>query len=376
MAGRSVRRSSRNLPAVVATAQPGDTAVVKARSVAKRWGSTVALADVTVEIGPGVTALLGANGSGKTTLLGLLLGLHPPDGGSIEVLGLDPTRLGPTLRARVGYSPEHHLLPGDVKAVDFVRHIGELHGLPRREAMGRASDVLWQVGLGEERVRPLGTMSTGQRQRVKLAQAIVHDPLLVLLDEPTEGLDPVQRDDMLRLIRRVASRFGLHIVLSSHVLDEVERVADSAVILHAGCVVAAGRLEDLQAGGAGVVVEVDGDVRPLVDRLRSDGATLHWDGRRLFVTGVDDAADVTRDALADLGLGVRRLQPRVRTLEEVFLGAGRTGGQASQASPESPAAPAELGAPGMPGAPAEPAGPAGPATPAGVAAVVEQRGPA
>ncbi len=302
----------------------------------KRWGSTLALAGATLVIGGGVTGLLGANGSGKTTLLGLLLGLHPPDQGRLEVLGLDPTRAGPEVRERVGYSPEHHSLPPDVKAVDFVRHIAELHGLSRREATGRASDMLWQVGLGEERVRPLGTMSTGQRQRVKLAQAIVHDPRLVLLDEPTEGLDPVQRDDMLRLIGRIGTEFGIHVLLSSHVLDEVERVCDNAVILHAGQVVAAGRLDELRSGGGGVVVEVDGDVRTVADTLAARGATLHWDGTRLHVTGpVDgaelDVADLVRDVLADLSAPVRRLQPRTLTLEEVFLGAGRTGGQAAEA---------------------------------------------
>lgn len=310
--------------------------VVRAEGVVKRWGSTLALAGATLEIGGGVTGLLGANGSGKTTLLGLLLGLHPPDQGRLEVLGLDPTRAGPEVRERVGYSPEHHSLPPDVKAVDFVRHIAELHGLSRREATGRASDMLWQVGLGEERVRPLGTMSTGQRQRVKLAQAIVHDPRLVLLDEPTEGLDPVQRDDMLRLIGRIGTEFGIHVLLSSHVLDEVERVCDNAVILHAGQVVAAGRLDELRSGGGGVVVEVDGDVRTVADTLAARGATLHWDGTRLHVTGpVDgaelDVADLVRDVLADLSAPVRRLQPRTLTLEEVFLGAGRTGGQAAEA---------------------------------------------
>ncbi len=302
--------------------------VIRAGGVVKRWGSTLALAGATLEIGPGITGLLGANGSGKTTLLGLLLGLHPPDGGRIEVLGLDPTRAGPEVRERVGYSPEHHLLPPDVKAVDFVRHIGELHGLPRREATGRASDVLWQVGLGEERVRPLGTMSTGQRQRVKLAQAIVHDPVLALLDEPTEGLDPVQREDMLGLIGRIGGEFGIHVLLSSHVLDEVERVCDNAVILHAGQVVASGRLDELRSGGGGVVLELDGDVAPVGAALEARGATLHWDGRRLYVSGAVDVFDVVRDVLADQGAAVRRLAPRTLSLEEVFLGAGRTGGQA------------------------------------------------
>jgi ABC-2 type transport system ATP-binding protein len=323
---------------LVDTARPAP--VVQASGVIKHWGSTLALDGVTLEVPPGITGLLGANGSGKTTLLGLMLGLHPPEQGELQVLGLNPTTAGPDVRERVGYSPEHHSLPPDVKAVDFVRHIAELHGLPRREATGRASDVLWQVGLGEERVRPLGTMSTGQRQRVKLAQAIVHDPVLVLLDEPTEGLDPVQRDEMLRLIRRVGSEFGINIVLSSHVLDEVERVADSAVILHAGQVVASGPLDELRSGGSGMVVEVDGDIRPLANHLEQRGATLHWDGVRLYVTGDDDVTDLVRDALADLRVAVRRLQPRTLTLEEVFLGAGRTGGQAHQVrvDPDDPEA--------------------------------------
>lgn len=315
--------------------------MIRAAGVVKYWGSTLALAGATMEIGPGVTGLLGANGSGKTTLLGLLLGLHPPDQGRLEVLGLDPSTGGPEVRERVGYSPEHHLLPPDVKAVDFVRHIAELHGLPRREATGRASDALWQVGLGEERVRPIGTFSTGQRQRVKLAQAIVHDPVLVLLDEPTEGLDPVQRDDMLRLIRRIGSDFGIHVVLSSHVLDEVERVADNAVILHAGQVVAAGPLDQLRSGGGGMVVEVDGDIRPVSEALQARDLILHWDGTRLFVSATNGQsrealADVVRDVLADLAVPVRRLQPRVLTLEEVFLSAGRTGGQAYGQQPPGP----------------------------------------
>jgi len=314
---------------VSAAAPAPPTPVVATAGVVKWWGSTLALAGAEVVVGTGVTGLLGANGSGKTTLFGLLLGLHRPDEGTIRVLGLDPTEAGPEVRARVGYSPEHHSLPPDVKAVDFVRHVGELHGLPRREATGRASDVLWQVGLGEERIRPLGTMSTGQRQRVKLAQAIVHDPVLVLLDEPTEGLDPVQRDDMLALIRRVGHDFGIHVILSSHVLDEVERVADGAVILHAGQVVSSGSLSELQASSTGgVVLEVAGDPEPFYAAIRSHGVPLYVDGDRIFVEGGEDAFDLVRDELARLDLPVRRLEPRRRSLEEVFLSAGLTGGQA------------------------------------------------
>jgi ABC-2 type transport system ATP-binding protein len=183
-------------------------AVIVAENVVKRWGSTTALSGASLTVHPGVTGLLGANGAGKTTFIGMVLGLHRPDAGRLQVLGLDPGVAGPEVRARLGYAPEHHSLPPDISANDLVRHIAEVHGLPHREATSRSSDALWMVGLGEERFRPVGTMSTGQRQRVKLAQAIAHDPQLVLLDEPTDGLDPVQRDDMLSLIRRIGTEFG------------------------------------------------------------------------------------------------------------------------------------------------------------------------
>src|SRR5438270_431682 len=212
--------------------------VVRGTVVMKRWGATTALSGATFTIERGVTGLLGANGAGKTTLLGLVLGLTRPDGGTLEVLGLDPTTAGPRVRERIGYAPEHDALPPDVKAHDLVRHLAEIHGLPHREATSRASDALWHVGLGEERFRPIGTMSTGQRQRVKLAAAFAHDPALLLLDEPTNGLDPVQRESMLDLIRRIGREFGIDVVLSSHLLEEVERVCDGVVILSGGRAVA------------------------------------------------------------------------------------------------------------------------------------------
>jgi ABC-2 type transport system ATP-binding protein len=297
-------------------------ALVLASDVIKRWGSTTALDRASLEIGHGVTGLLGANGAGKTTFLGLLLGLHGPDGGRVEVLGLDPASAGPEIRARIGYSPEHHVLPVDVRAHDLVRHLAEVHGLPHREATGRASDALWQVGLGEERFRPIGTMSTGQKQRVKLAQAIVHDPALVLLDEPTDGLDPVQRDDMLALIRRIGTEFGIDVLLSSHLLDEVERICDGAVILAEGRVVAAGTLDELRGPASGLVVEVDGDAAAVAAALRSAGATVTEDVSRLVVEGGgEELYDIVRDAVVDAGAGIRRLQAGTVSLEDVFLGA-------------------------------------------------------
>ena len=294
--------------------------IIEGRDIVKRYGATTALSGASFTIGSGVTGLLGSNGAGKTTLLGMILGLHRPDGGALSVLGLDPGRAGHRIRARVGYAPEHHNLPPDVSAHDLVRHIARIHGLPHRAATSRASDALWQVGLGEERYRPIGTMSTGQRQRVKLAQAIAHDPLLVLLDEPTDGLDPVQRDDMLHLIRRCGTEFGIDIVLSSHLLEEVERVCDNAVILAAGRVAASGTLDDLRGNSEGVVVEVDENPTSIAERLIAHGLDVTVDGSRITVGGPVDTVGLTvRDVLADADVGVRRLHARRISLEDVFL---------------------------------------------------------
>lgn len=305
-------------------AEPDAAAVASGHGVVKRFGATTALASADFTIGRGVTGLLGPNGAGKTTLIGLLLGLHRADEGRVTVFGLDPGRLGAEVRERVGYAPEHHRLPPDVKAQDFVRHLCEVHGLSSREAAARASDALWQVGLGEERFRPLGTLSTGQRQRVKMAQAVAHDPALVLLDEPTDGLDPVQRDQMLALIRRVSDEFGIDVVLSSHLLDEVERICDSAVILSDGRVVAGGTLDALRGDSEGLVVELTAGAEPFVAWLRQAGCEVAPDGHRLVVTrgraAVDhDLADLVRDAVVASEAHLRRLVPQTVTLEEVFL---------------------------------------------------------
>jgi ABC-2 type transport system ATP-binding protein len=295
--------------------------VVSARGVVKRYGRNVALAGLDADIGPGITGLLGSNGAGKTTFILLVLGLRSRTSGELSVLGQDPATTGIEVRSRIGYAPEHHDLPAELAATDFVRHLAELHLLPRRAAVQRANDALWLVGLGEERFRPVGTMSTGQRQRVKLAAAIAHDPELILLDEPTDGLDPVQRTEMLALIRRIGTEFGVHILISSHHLEEVERICDSVVIVEGGEVVHAGTLEDLRRGPEGLVVEVDERADELSSILAKRGFDVTVDGGVLLLGEADNAYDEVRDAVAELGVGLRRLAPRGRTLEDVYLGA-------------------------------------------------------
>lgn len=306
--------------------------LVTARSLVKRYGSVPVLDDVNFTVTPGVTGLLGANGAGKTTILGMILGLHPADGGTLEVLGHNPWTAGHQVRTRIGYAPEHHTLPPDLRAAEFVKHVAELHGLPPDEATTRASDALWLVDLGEERFRAMGTMSTGQRQRVKLAQAIAHDPEFVLLDEPTDGLDPTQRDVMLDLIRHISEDFGITVVLSSHLIDEVERVCDGAIIVGEGRTLAAGTIEELRGGGGvGVALELEaGDevIERFVQELRRlPGLTVEADNRHLHVSRNDDIDPYTsgdllaavRDGCADHGIGIARLERRRLRLEDVFL---------------------------------------------------------
>ncbi|MDH3293157.1 MAG: ABC transporter ATP-binding protein [Acidimicrobiia bacterium] len=331
---------------------PADTrsvdavSLVTASGLAKRYGSVVVLEDVSFTVGPGITGLLGANGSGKTTILGLILGLHRSNGGTLEVLGHDPWSAGAEVRTRVGYAPEHHTLPPDLRAADFVRHVTELHGIPPEEAKTRASDALWLVELGEERFRPMGTMSTGQRQRVKLAQAISHDPEFVLLDEPTDGLDPTQREVMLNLIRSLSRDFGMNVVLSSHLIDEVERVCDQVIIIGDGRTMVEGTVNDLRgSAAAGIVAEIDGsesEIESLVADLRRSGLQVRVNGRQLILntglkptpgedrddqspattppnTSSNEVLDRLRDGCVDHEVGLIRLDQRRLRLEEVFL---------------------------------------------------------
>ena len=293
--------------------------LIKTEVLTKRFGSVTAVESLTVDVQPGVTGLVGANGAGKSTLLKILLGLLPATEGTAGVLGLDVATDGAAIRERVGYMPEHDCLPPDVSATEFVVHMGRRSGLPPTAARERAADTLRHVGLYEERYRPMGGYSTGMRQRVKLAQALVHDPALVLLDEPTNGLDPAGRDDMLELIRRIGADFGISVVVTSHLLGELERVCDGIVVIDGGRLLRHSSTAAVTAETPVVTVEVDGDPEELRRRLDEAGVSVGTHGRLLHVDVADPTTyDTVRDAVAELGLGLVRMERQRHRMTELF----------------------------------------------------------
>jgi len=319
---------------LVCDASAVEKSVVSTDALSMDFKGHLALDSLDVNIGSGVTGLVGSNGAGKTTLFNILLGLITPTSGTALVAGLDPIKRGAAVRARIGFSPERNILPEDMQAYEFVRHLSQVRGLPAAEARSRSSDALWLVGLGEERLRPLGTMSTGQRQRVKLAQALASDPTLIFLDEPTDGLDPVQRDEMLELIGTIHADFGIDIIVSSHVLEEVERVCDSVVVLDAGRCVITGSVSEL-IGVIDTAIEIelveiqdDGSIAAVVAWLRDAGHEATLNGHVIRLTGEsDEMFDVARDAIATIGARVRRFGRHRTSLEEVFLSASTKTGR-------------------------------------------------
>src|SRR5438309_851284 len=221
--------------------------VIATDGLTRRYPGVTALDWLTLSVEPGIIGLVGANGAGKSTLIKILLGLLPATRGSASVLGLDSAREGPRIRGLVGYMPEHDCLPPDISATELVVHLGRISGLPAAAARERAADTLRHVGLYEERYRPIGGYSTGMKQRVKLAQALVHDPKLVMLDEPTNGLDPAGRVEMLELIRRVGTEFGISVLVSSHLLGEIERICDHVIVIDAGRLLRSSAIDALTA---------------------------------------------------------------------------------------------------------------------------------
>lgn len=281
-----------------------------------------------MSIQPGITGLVGANGAGKSTLVKVLLGLVEPTDGSASVFGHDVVRERVSISALVGYMPEHDCLPPDMSATEFVSWLARCSGLPASAARERAAEVLRHVGLFEERYRPMGGYSTGMAQRVKLAQALVHDPRLLILDEPTNGLDPAGREEMLGLIQRTGREFGISVLVSSHLLGELERICEGFVLIENGRLIRAERLGTLTGETGTLLVEVDGDATAFTAQLVQRGVAALQERERVLVSiaadsgddGLRAVCDVIRDTAAAEDVGLLRLERRRGHLEDLFLG--------------------------------------------------------
>ena len=292
--------------------------LLEAKGLTKQYGATVALDSVDFQIHEGITGLLGPNGAGKSTAIKLFLGLLKPTAGSAEVTGI---RVYETLevRERLGYMPEHDCLPPSVIGSEFLAHMAQVSGLPPSEARTRAADIWRHVGMDEERYRPIGEFSTGMKQKVKLAQALVHDPLIVLLDEPTAGLDPGAREDMLQLVRRTGRDFGISIVLSSHLMGDVESTCDRVIVLDEGRVTQEGEVAELTRETATVFIDVDDNRDALVAALERRDIHTEMDGLSIVVDlASDEQYDVIRAAVVEAGAPLRRLAPRRGHLTDIF----------------------------------------------------------
>lgn len=285
------------------------------------YGDHCALENVSLDIAPGSIGLVGQNGAGKSTLMQILLGLNQPTQGVARLFGQDVQQMGVELRGRVGYMPERSALISGLHGVEYVSLAGELSGMPRREAMRRAHETLSYLGLEEARYRNLDQYSVGMQQRIKLAATLVHDPDLLLLDEPTAGLDPDGRNKMLSLIRGLAARPNKSLMLSSHLLGDIERVCQTTIILDAGHVVGVGPMEDLRSHRASCyIVRWKGEA----DRFLADLRSL--DAQLADVT--DSSAEITLPdgittqplfSLADqAGLVLTSLEPQEENLEAVY----------------------------------------------------------
>ncbi len=293
-------------------------ALLSAVNLTKHYKDVVALDNVTFDISDGITGILGENGAGKSTAIKIFLGLLRPTSGSAMILGENASE-NVVIRSRLGYMPEHDCLPGNVTAAEFLTHMAEVSGLPPAHARSRAADTLRHAGMFEERYRSMGGYSTGMKQRVKLAQALVHDPAIILLDEPTAGLDPAGREEMLELVRKTHREFGISILLSSHLMADVERTCDRIIVLQGGRLVQSGEVRSFTEETETVFIEVDTNHDLFVAALEKRGVDVTANGGGIYVEGSDESVyDHVRDALVETETPLRRMGPRRRALAELF----------------------------------------------------------
>jgi ABC-2 type transport system ATP-binding protein len=297
-------------------------AVIELAGLSVRFGKREILKDLRAALSGRTLGLLGPNGAGKSTLILTLLGFCPVAGGTARVFGYDIRHHLRQVRAQIGYMPENDAFIADMTAVTFVRMMGELSGLPAEAALERAHEVLFYVGLGEARYRKLGTYSLGMKQMAKLAQALVHGPRLLILDEPTNGLDPIARQRMIRLIRDIRDSGQMHILLCSHLLRDVEETCEEVLILKQGQIVHYANLEAQRSTNKRFVeLETSADAAPLAEALARLGCVLTPAGTGRYKMVLPEGFDLREifRVAADQDLPLRRLSYRRDTLEDIFL---------------------------------------------------------
>jgi ABC-2 type transport system ATP-binding protein len=295
--------------------------IIETKHLTKRYGNLTAIDSLDLKVPYGAVGLLGPNGAGKSTLIKVLLGLLNPSQGSAKVLGYDiddPDR-GMSIRQRIGYMPESDCLIPDMDAVEFVKYMGELGGVPPMDALQRAHEILHYIGMGDERYRQIKTYSTGMKQKIKMAQALVHDPVLMFLDEPTNGMDPKGRLVMLDLIHDISANYKKNVIISSHLLPDIEYLCNYVVILNGGQLILQGGLEELTKSVDRYEIRIKGSQDEFSRLLTQAGIKYEISGTYFYINAQEGLLNRLYKILEGSGIQIRHAAEAKRSLEDIFV---------------------------------------------------------
>ena len=316
-----MKASLHGAPLIPFSAMSGlDDLIIHTKGLTKSYGPHVALDNLNLSVPRGATGLLGQNGAGKSTFLKTILGLITATSGEGTVLGFDIQTQGPAIRQRIGYMPEYDALNPSMDAIHQVRYSGELLGMNPKVALNRAHEALQFVGMGEQRYREISSFSTGMKQATKLACAIIHDPDLIIADEPSNGLDMKTREFMISTLNTMVHDGQRSVLMASHLMDDVERVCDNIVLLHKGKLAAQGRIEDLKAIDREIEIHVWGSASPLETTLKDRGFRVRREGRVMRIAHTqEDTASHILQAASEVGAQIRKMHEYEASLEDLFL---------------------------------------------------------
>ena len=316
-----MKASLHGAPLIPFSAMSGlDDLIIHTKGLTKSYGPHVALDNLNLSVPRGATGLLGQNGAGKSTFLKTILGLITATSGEGTVLGFDIQTQGPAIRQRIGYMPEYDALNPSMDAIHQVRYSGELLGMNPKVALNRAHEALQFVGMGEQRYREISSFSTGMKQATKLACAIIHDPDLIIADEPSNGLDMKTREFMISTLNTMVHDGQRSVLMASHLMDDVERVCDNIVLLHKGKLAAQGRIEDLKAIDREIEIHVWGGASPLETTLKDRGFRVRREGRVMRIAHTqEDTTSHILQAASEVGAQIRKMHEYEASLEDLFL---------------------------------------------------------